>query len=275
MRLKPRYLMNAVDTSTGGGSPPPGGASPASSQPPTSPPAQGGGQPSGAAGAPQIDYTALAQAIAPVLVPVVSQGVHDRVFKQLREAGVVGRKEGAAPAAGAGSEPAAGAPPTAPAAVDVEAIIERRENFAFELGRFDAPASAIARARTAFKAENPSDISGWARAYASDMGWKERAASSAATANPNPTGQPPSPPPGGTASPPAQLTQPGPGAASSTAPGAGDPLDSGEIIDVSKLTDAQRQKLGPEGIRKLLDRSSEVGEARSGRPPTPAVLRRK
>lgn len=276
MFRKLRYLMNAVDSSPGGGSPPPGG-SPASSQPTgNTAPASGGGQPSGGApAAPPFDVNALAQA----LVPAVAKGVHDTVFARLREAGVLGRKDGnAAPGAGAGSEtPAAGAPAAPPAAVDIEAVIERRENFALELGRFDVPTAAIARARQAFKAENPTDIATWARSYASDMGWKERAASSAAAGTSNPGTGSPQPPP--SHPPPSSQQNPPPGgkpiAASPTAPGTVDAIDSGEIIDVSKLTDEQILKLGPDGIRREVERAVDSGRARSGRPPIPAVLRQK
>lgn len=262
MRLKPRYFMAPEgDPPTGGA---PAGGAPAA-QATAATPAQGNAP----AAPPAFDVAALAREVAAAVAPTV----RDSVFAELRRSGAL-PKGGAAPA-GAGAEPQAHAGVAAqPGAVDIEAMLDRRESFASELGRFEAPASAVARARAAFKAENPADVHGWARAYATDMGWKERAAPSAA-ASVTTTITPPAAVAPGQPAPPGSATPPPPIAASDTAPGAGDPLNSGELIDVSKLTDEQRRKLGPDGIRRLLERSEEVGSGREGRPPTPAVLRRK
>lgn len=262
MRLKPRYFMVPEDASPGGGSPPAGGAPAA--QPTAATPAQGN-----APAAPPFDTAAFARDVAAAVAP----SVRDFVFAEMRKSGVL-PKGGSAPAsAGAESQPNAGVT-AAPGAVDVEAIIERRENFAFELGRFDAPASGVSRARAAFKAENPADVNAWARAYATDMGWKERAAPSAATGTPNPTTAAGTAPATVTTNPAANAGAGGqkPFAASDTAPGGGT-LTPGELIDVTKLTDEQRLQLGPEGIRAALDRAAEAGNQRDGRPRIPSVLR--
>ena len=52
-------------------------------------------------------------------------------------------------------------------------------------------------------------------------------------------------------------------------------LDSGALIDVSKLSPAELDQLGPQGTRKHLERVIAAGQERDGRPPVPAVLRKK
>lgn len=68
------------------------------------------------------------------------------------------------------------------------------------------------------------------------------------------------------------------GAAGSTSTAAGNrvnQLDSGALIDVSKLSPAELDQLGPQGTRKHLERVIAAGQERDGRPPVPAVLRKK
>jgi hypothetical protein len=62
-------------------------------------------------------------------------------------------------------------------------------------------------------------------------------------------------------------------AATTTVPNRVNPIDTGALIDVSKLTDAERLQLGPAGIRQRLEQVITAGQSRDGRPPVPAVLR--
>ena len=64
-------------------------------------------------------------------------------------------------------------------------------------------------------------------------------------------------------------------AASSTEPNKVNHLNSGALIDVSKLTRAEVDQLGPAGVRQQLERVISAGQERDGRPPIPAVLRKK
>lgn len=262
MRLKPCYFMAPEDSSPGGGSPPAGGgASPPGSA--TAAPASGT-----APAATAIDPAALAREVAAAVGPQV----RDSIFAELRKSGVLGGKAGQAPQASTAETPPAASGASALSLSDVETLLASRETFARELARFDIPDSAIARARQALNVEKPSDVASWAKTYATDMGWKERAAPSAAaaTTTPNPTAA------AAAAAATASHAQgdPKPIAASSTAPGGGDSTPS-ELVDITKLSAEQRLRLGPEGIRAALDRAAEAGYARDGRPRIPEVLRTK
>lgn len=160
-------LLAPEGDSPGGGAPP--AAQPAPAAPaPAATPAQGN--------APTFDSAALAREVA--------ASVRDSVFAELRKSGAL-KKEPAAP-------PPDKEHPTPPAgAVDVEALIERRESLALALGRYDIPDTAIDRARKSFKAENPTDVGTWVAAFATDMGWRQRNS----TAQPAPAGPPATPTP--------------------------------------------------------------------------------
>jgi hypothetical protein len=62
---------------------------------------------------------------------------------------------------------------------------------------------------------------------------------------------------------------------STTVPNKVNRLESGQLVDVSTLTDEERLQLGPQGMRQQLERVINAGQARDGRPPVPAVLRKK
>jgi hypothetical protein len=113
----------------------------------------------------------------------VASTVRDSIFAELRKSGVLG-KVAAPPTATDPATPAATATAPASTALDVEALLERRENFAHALGKFEVPDTAIARARKAFTAEKPDDVNGWVSTFATEMGWKQRSAQPPAPAGP-------------------------------------------------------------------------------------------
>ena len=156
MLIKSRLMAPEGDPSPSGGGAP---GTPA----PTATPAPGP--------APAIDTAALARDVAAT--------VRDSIFAELRKSGVLGKP--AAPPATDSVAPS-GTPAPAPSVVDVEALLERRENFAHALGKFDVPESAIPRARKAFTSEKPDDVNGWVATFASEMGWKQRNAPAPASA---------------------------------------------------------------------------------------------
>jgi len=73
-------------------------------------------------------------------------------------------------------------------------MLERRENFAHELGKYEVPETALPRTRKAFTGEKPDDVQAWVASYASEMGWKQRNSQPAASGNGTPSPTPPPPP---------------------------------------------------------------------------------
>ncbi len=187
MLTKLNRLMAPEDSSPGGGSPAPSAAD--GTPAPAATPAQGT--------APTVDTAALAREVAAT--------VRDSIFAELRKSGVVGKK--AEPAATTEAPPNGHAIAPASSAADIEALLERRENFAHALGKFDVPDTALVRARKAFSAEKPDDVADWVKTFATDMGWKQR------TAQPAPAGSPAATTTTATTSTPHVTERPGPPAA--------------------------------------------------------------
>jgi hypothetical protein len=151
--------MAAEDSSPGSGA---GGA----------PPAAGGAQ--GAATPTQAQGQA-AGGVSREEIAQMLQASHDRMFADLRRAGVLGKEKeqgsgGGAPAGAAPTPPSSGTSPAPPVTEEVQRIVDRQRAFDRATGGVQMSEGARKRMESAFAAEKPEDVAGWAKAYLGDFG---------------------------------------------------------------------------------------------------------
>lgn len=117
------------------------------------------------------------------------------------------------------------------------------------------------------QAQKPDDVAGWIARKAETFGIGAKPQLTAATPAPTSTTTPAAP-----AAAPAPQS-PAPAAAAAGATPNGTTFAPGAIVDVSKLSSAERAQLGPAGIRAALEATIAAGQGRDGRPALPGALR--
>jgi hypothetical protein len=160
--MRPRFLRNAVDSSPGGGASPP----------PSSPPAQGAPAGAPAQQTQQTDVDRLVDAIAGRLEKTLTERVNGAVFANARKAGLLGDDKGKG-----GQQQQAGAPPEASSQTSaqlapdqVEALIDRRTDLAFELGKAGLNPAQAGLVRSLFDAQKPPEVGPWVATTLATLG---------------------------------------------------------------------------------------------------------
>jgi hypothetical protein len=168
-----------------------------------------------------------------------------------------GQQQQAAQKPGSQATPPAGMMPID----EVERIIER--NTAFERVTATANLTDAQRGRmlAALKQERPEDVATWSRQYLEDMGLGRQPATTTQTQTPNGNAATPMSPP--TAAPP------------SAAGNKVNPVTSGGLVDFWRMSPAELDQLGGQGLRQEYEKHLAVGKRLSGAPPVPQAMRRK
>lgn len=219
------------------------------------------------AAAPAIESTATTTgepATAPAAAPsekmLPQSQVNTLIVEAKRQAREAARKE-FEPAAPKPKEPEKAPPaPTAGmmSSTDVQQLIARER--AFERGASGIDGGRLARMEAAFRADNPSDVSAWTKAYREDMGFDVTTPA-----------QPAAP-----AAPPQATEAPKPAATAPSAPTSPvSPTTQQGMVDLFALTEQQLGQLGPAGLRQHFEAALTVGRQQSGVPQRPKAPARK
>jgi len=232
--------------------------------------AGGGAAASAAAPAPASTPAAPAPASSPGTAPGGSENMlpQSRVNELVGQARREGR-EAALREIGPQPKPAAPAPvapaadPAKPGALTEDAVIslmDRERAFTHaSTGTYQLTAPQLQRMTQAFRAEKPTDVAAWTRAYADDLGFKPIAAAPAAA---------------GTQTTPTSSTEAGrpPVAAAPSAPARVDPVTAGGLVDIWNLPLEEINRLGPWGLRAEQEKILAAANQKAGAPPVPRVL---